>query len=313
MRAAGLSETVRSAVRALSVVSASPSEILSHVNRMLLRQESEQFVTALLLIIDPSVADPRRQRRAPTRHPSAGRRHKPIGGLRAPAGHLRLGVRRDRLPAAAGRLPARLHGRRQRSASRRRALRPGAHHRRWRAGATAGGIARAVRDAALEFGGRLRDDLQIIVIGSWSAPGCTEAASYRAPLRTAFACDPQRLLETRHAVRDFLAARGVDEQTVEELVLCVEEACTNTLRHSGNRSRARSRCRYQEHVVEICVKDSGKGLDLARIDLAREPDLLALGGRGLYLIKALADELELANEGGACVRIRKRLAPPTQS
>jgi anti-sigma regulatory factor (Ser/Thr protein kinase) len=61
------------------------------------------------------------------------------------------------------------------------------------------------------------------------------------------------------------------------------------------------------------VRDRGKGLDLSAIDLTHEPDVMGLGGRGLYLIKALADELELANEGGACIRIRKRLVPEAKS
>lgn len=313
VRAAGLSETVRSAVRALSVVSASPSEILSHVNRMLLRQESEQFVTALLLFIDPFGGE--------TLAASAG--HPPAVHLRAddtkpidvdfgpPLGTfdweygetgflLRPG---DSLLAYTdGVSEARRHGElfgQERIMAVARGLNDGQPEK----------IARAVRDAALEFGGRLRDDLQIVAIHFLGATA--DKAGPDGQMRTAFACDPQRLLETRHAVRDFLTAHGIDEQTVEELVLCVEEACTNTLRHSGSIEPGEVAVSIREHFVEICVKDSGKGLDLAGIDLAREPDLLAPGGRGLYLIKMLADELELTNEDGACVRIRKRLAPET--
>ena len=120
-------------------------------------------------------------------------------------------------------------------------------------------------------------------------------------MRAEVPCDPQHLLDTRHAVRDFLLAHGVDEPTVEELVLCVEEACTNAIRHSGCPDAGEVSLSIRDHLVEICVKDRGKGLDLAAIDLAREPELMGLGGRGLYLIKSLADELELTNEGGACV------------
>jgi PAS domain S-box-containing protein len=315
VRAAGLSETVRSAVRALSVVSASPSEILSHVNRMLLRQESEQFVTALLLFIDPfgggtlaasAGHPPAVHLRADDTQPIDVDFGPPLGTFDWEYGETGFLLRPgDALLAytdgvSEARRDGELFG-----PDRIIAVARGLN------GGQPAKIARAVRDAALEFGGRLRDDLQIVAIRFLGA--AADMAGTDGHMRAAFGCDPQRLLETRHAVRDFLAARGVDEQTVEELVLCVEEACTNTLRHSGSREPGEVAVSIYEHFIEICVKDRGKGLDPARIDPAREPDLLAPGGRGLYIIRALADELELANEGGACVRIRKRLAPENRS
>jgi PAS domain S-box-containing protein len=315
VHAAGLSETVRSAVRALSVISASPSEILSHVNRMLLRQQSEQFVTALLLFIDPfggrTVAasaghPPAIHLRADATKPIDVDFGPPLGTFDWEYGETGFLLRPgDSLLAytdgvSEARRDGELFGQERIIAA-----------ASGRNGSSPDEISTAVRDAALEFGGRLRDDLQIVAIRFLG--NAAHVGDPDGHLRTAFACDPQRLLETRHAVRDFLTAHGVDEQTVEELVLCVEEACTNTLRHSGSIEPGEVAVSIREHFVEICVKDSGKGLDLAGIDLTREPDLLAPGGRGLYLLKALADELELTNEDGACVRIRKRLAPQTQN
>jgi PAS domain S-box-containing protein len=52
VRAAGLTETVRSAVRALALVTSSPGEILTLVNRLLLGSGSDQFVTALVAVVD---------------------------------------------------------------------------------------------------------------------------------------------------------------------------------------------------------------------------------------------------------------------
>ncbi len=50
--AAGLTETVRSAVRALALVTASPAEMLATVNRVLLAKPAGQYVTALLMVFD---------------------------------------------------------------------------------------------------------------------------------------------------------------------------------------------------------------------------------------------------------------------
>jgi PAS domain S-box-containing protein len=314
VRAAGLSETVRSAVRALSVVSASPSEILGHVNRMLLRQRSEQFVTALLLNIDPvggrTIAasaghPPAVHLRVDGAQPIAADFGPPLGTFDWEYGETSFMLQPGDVLLAytdgvsEARRDGELFGQ-DRIMAVTRALN----------GEPPGRIARAVRDAALEYGGQLRDDLQIVAVRFVGA--AVQQAGADGHMRTAFVCDPGRLLETRHAVRDFLAAHGIEEQTVEELVLCVEEACTNTLRHSGSLDPGEVAVTIHEDFVEICVKDSGKGLDLTAIDLAREPDVLALGGRGLYLINTLVDEFEVANEGGACVRIRKRLAPEIQ-
>ena len=53
IRAAGLTERVRSAVRAFSTVDSSPAFILRKTNQLLLRRETEgEFVTAFLLVLD---------------------------------------------------------------------------------------------------------------------------------------------------------------------------------------------------------------------------------------------------------------------
>jgi serine phosphatase RsbU (regulator of sigma subunit) len=53
VKAAGLTETVHSAVRALALVTGSPAEILRHVNRLLLSEDSEQYASALIIMLDP--------------------------------------------------------------------------------------------------------------------------------------------------------------------------------------------------------------------------------------------------------------------
>ncbi len=54
VKAAGLTETVRSAVRALALRESSPATILTVVNELLLQGAAEQFVTALLITFDPA-------------------------------------------------------------------------------------------------------------------------------------------------------------------------------------------------------------------------------------------------------------------
>ena len=55
--AAGLTETVRSAVRALAMVSPRPDLVLEQTNRLLVAERHTQFVTALLVLLDPKTGE----------------------------------------------------------------------------------------------------------------------------------------------------------------------------------------------------------------------------------------------------------------
>ena len=69
IRAAGLTETVRSTVRAFAAVDPSPAFVLQMTNRLLLRREvGEDLVTALLVVLDPLSG---RARFASAAHPPA--------------------------------------------------------------------------------------------------------------------------------------------------------------------------------------------------------------------------------------------------
>ncbi|MBE0528069.1 MAG: ATP-binding protein [Thermoleophilia bacterium] len=53
--------------------------------------------------------------------------------------------------------------------------------------------------------------------------------------------------------------------------------------------------------------DSGYGLDPGQCDPPREPEVLRLRGRGLYLMAKLTDEFEISIDGGTEIRMLKRL------
>ena len=118
--------------------------------------------------------------------------------------------------------------------------------------------------------------------------------------------DPARLARARERVRDYLWLHCDDERVVDEVVLCVEEACTNAIRHSGAKEAMEVSLGFNGDDLLVIAKDSGQGFEVASFDRDALPDPLASGGRGLFLMARLMDELELRLDGGLEVRMLKR-------
>jgi anti-sigma regulatory factor (Ser/Thr protein kinase) len=128
-------------------------------------------------------------------------------------------------------------------------------------------------------------------------------------LRLCIPIDAARLEESREEVRLFLQAHGVAEQTVEDLVLCVHEACANSIEHSLSRTAIDVELCVRPTSVSVVVADQGLGLDLDLYDPRRRPELLQAGGRGFYVMARLMDELEVHIDGGTVIHMNKRFVP----
>ncbi len=92
-----------------------------------------------------------------------------------------------------------------------------------------------------------------------------------------------------------------DEDLVYNLVLLTSEAVTNGMEH-GNRFDESKRV-FIEFVVcdsriEISVEDEGPGFSREQVpDPLSDAKLFADGGRGLFLLESIADEVNYENEG----------------
>ena len=66
--------------------------------------------------------------------------------------------------------------------------------------------------------------------------------------------------------------------------------------------------RFEETDLVAEVKDRGRGFETSLLDLKSKPDLNAPGGRGLFLMEQLMDDLAVRCDGGAEIRAVKRRA-----
>jgi anti-sigma regulatory factor (Ser/Thr protein kinase) len=121
--------------------------------------------------------------------------------------------------------------------------------------------------------------------------------------------EPSRLTDARERLRDFLHRHCPDARLVAEVVLCVEEACTNVIRHSGDREAMQVALRFDDNELVCRVRDRGRGFDTAGFDPTAVPDPFSSQGRGLFIISRIMDELRLRSDGGLEVEMVKRAVP----
>ena len=114
--------------------------------------------------------------------------------------------------------------------------------------------------------------------------------------------------ENLAAIRDFVSANaqsaGIPIPTVENIVLAVDEACTNIIKHAYKSSPDGEIIIKMEHdnfKLTITIIDYGKSFMPERIPL---PDLQKyfqerkVGGLGMYLMKSLMDDVKYTSVPG---------------
>lgn len=149
----------------------------------------------------------------------------------------------------------------------------------------------------------------------------TDASRYdghRAPEEgygiTLAICLPRDALSVpmiRHLVRDALNRFGVLDEITGDIQLALAEACTNVVDHAGPGDAYEVTVTIRPDRCELRVIDVGHGFDHATVipPAGQDGGLTAERGRGLGLMHALADHIELVSEPetGTLVRLVKNL------
>ena len=91
---------------------------------------------------------------------------------------------------------------------------------------------------------------------------------------------------------------GVTRDCVDEIRLALSEACTNVIDHARHGDEYEVRLEFDPECCTISVVDTGQGFHPMDIEHAMPPPS-ADGGRGLAIMQALADRLDLASDASA--------------
>ena len=105
-----------------------------------------------------------------------------------------------------------------------------------------------------------------------------------------------------------MVALGLESECRSDLELALTEACTNVVRHATGTDEYEVSVTIGETVCAIDVVDTGRGYDGDALQ-ASLPHPTAEQGRGLHLIEALADTMQMVPRSprGTIMRFEKTL------
>jgi len=120
--------------------------------------------------------------------------------------------------------------------------------------------------------------------------------------------EPAVIAAARQSVDTALAVLGVAADQRYAICLLISEACTNVVRHAGTGDPFELTVAADPAGWTVTVTDFGVGVD-RRVLERPLPAPSQVDGRGLYLMRSLADEvtLDVVAPRGTRVRMVKRL------
>jgi serine/threonine-protein kinase RsbW len=111
----------------------------------------------------------------------------------------------------------------------------------------------------------------------------------------------------RRLLRSTLAVLHVDQESGADLELAITEACANVVNHASGTESFEVLLEVAEDRCAIDVRDDGVGFDPAAVD---PPTAAGDRGRGLFLIKALAENVRMHSSPrrGSLIHFEKSFA-----
>ena len=113
--------------------------------------------------------------------------------------------------------------------------------------------------------------------------------------------DPSCICEVEHFVQRLVTRLKIDPNLYPNILISLTEAVNNAMQH-GNRFDDRKKIhvslRQQPHQIRLIISDEGSGFDPVNIpDPTGEDHISEEGGRGVFLMKQLTDEIHFLDQG----------------
>jgi len=137
-----------------------------------------------------------------------------------------------------------------------------------------------------------------------------DAAALQTSIRLTIPAKAEYITLGRLALTGIARLRPLDAEDLGDLKLALTEACTNSVKHAYGAGGGTVGITYELYDDRLVVEvvDHGEGFGPAAGD-APDGDGLGESGLGLAIIKAVSDDLEIAegDDGGASLRFAKHI------
>jgi anti-sigma regulatory factor (Ser/Thr protein kinase) len=135
-----------------------------------------------------------------------------------------------------------------------------------------------------------------------------------APWALTIPSDLRLLPLARAFIEAVCSVAGLDETMTHQVVLATDEATNNVMRHAHHDrpdSPILLQCFVRDDRLEIRLHDEGEPFDVHAVPHL-DPAELRAGGRGVFLMRRLMDEVttEPRRDGGNVLRLVKRFSKP---
>ena len=169
-------------------------------------------------------------------------------------------------------------------------------------------MARALVERSLS-GAMRRDDSLAMVLRRRIPPGRDSAPPLGA-FEYRFSPSLATVPLARHLLGDWLDHLAIDDSERDDLLLVASELCSNAVRHASGKPGALAMRAWADHDALIVeVEDDGAGMELSH--RMEDPDLDAETGRGIYVVRALTDDLTVRRIGERTIirAVRRAVLP----
>ncbi len=108
-------------------------------------------------------------------------------------------------------------------------------------------------------------------------------------------------MEVENFVQRLVTRLNIDENLYPNILISLTEAVNNAMQHGNQFDDHKEivvECHEKPHRIQVTISDEGSGFDpFAVADPTSEDHLAVEGGRGVFLMKQLTDEIYFHNHG----------------
>ena len=130
------------------------------------------------------------------------------------------------------------------------------------------------------------------------------------PRRIVFPSEPAHLAKVREGVRDFLGGSAFSDEEEAKIIMALDEACTNIIRHAHEDlvKPVRLEMKWLRDRLRFVLRDYGKPFHPLTVQ-SRDLQVVHPGGYGLFIIRTVFDHVDYSPQARGTRLTLEKLLP----